>query len=95
MSKICCNKKVDLVKFTDQKKYLRNDQELKLSFKIRIYKKPPISTLPKNLRWSELRSIICKPDLYNLKTRKNLKTYLIVRIELALIENTLKDVKHK
>ena len=47
MSKICCDKKVDLLKFTDQKKYLRNDQELKLSFKIRIYKKPPISTLPK------------------------------------------------
>ena len=49
-----------------------------------LQKKPPISTLPKNLRWSELGCITCRPDLYNLKTSKKLKTYLIVRIELSL-----------
>ena len=36
-----------------------------------------------------------QPDLYNLKTRKELKIYLIVRIELSLNENTLKSLKHK
>ena len=44
---------------------------LKLSFKIGHYKKLPISTLPKNLRWSELRCTTCRPDLYNLKTKKS------------------------
>ena len=34
-----------------------------LSFKLCNYKKPPISTLPRNLT--------CRPDLYNLKTRKS------------------------
>ena len=32
MSKICCDKKPQLVKFADQKKYLKNDQELKFIF---------------------------------------------------------------
>ena len=50
---------------------------------------------PKNLRWSELRCITCRPALYNLKMRKKLKTYLIVRIELPVIENTLKGLKYK
>ena len=49
------------------------------------YKKPPISTLPKYLR----------PDLYHLKIRKKLKTFLIVRIELSLNENMLKGLKYK
>ena len=77
MSKICCDKEAQLVQFTDQKKHLKNYQELK-SFKICHYKKPPISTLSKNLRWSEFRFIIYKPNLYNLNTSKNPKTYLIV-----------------
>ena len=34
-------------------------------------KKHPISTLPKNLRWYELRWITSRPDLYNLKSRKS------------------------
>ena len=43
-----------------------------------------MSTLLKNLKWSKLGCIICRPELYNLKTRKKVKTYLIVRIGLSL-----------
>ena len=32
MPKICCDKKAQLVKFTDQKKYLKNEQLLKFIF---------------------------------------------------------------
>ena len=32
MSKICFNKKPQLAKFTDHKKHLKNDQELKFIF---------------------------------------------------------------
>ena len=65
-----------------------------LSFKLYHHKKPLISTLPKNLRSSELRCIICRQNLYNLKTRKKLKKYLIVRTELSLFR--LKHVqKHQ
>ena len=46
-----------------------------------------MSTLLKNIRWSEVRCKICKPDLYNLKTRKKLKTNIIVRTELSMNEN--------
>ena len=35
-----------------------------------------------------MRCIICRLVLYNLKTRKKLKIYLIVRIELSINENT-------
>ena len=35
-----------------------------------------------------MRCIIYRPDLYNLKTRKKLKKYIIVRIELSINENT-------
>ena len=70
-----------LEQFTGQEKHLENDQELKYTFKICHYKYTPISTLLKNLRWSKLKYIICRPDLCNLKTRKKLKTHLIVRIK--------------
>ena len=30
--------------------------------------------------WSEMRYVVCTPDLYNLKTRKKLEIYVIVRI---------------
>ena len=36
------------------------------------YLKAPIETLPINLKWSEIGSIICRPDLHNLQTRKKL-----------------------
>ena len=45
-----------------------------------LNKKPPVSTLPKNIKWSELRCMTCRPDL-------KVKTYLIVRNELSLNEN--------
>ena len=32
--------------------------------------KPLISTLSRNLKWSQMRCIICRPDLHNLQTRK-------------------------
>ena len=32
---------------------------------IRILEPPPTSTLPRNLRWSEMRCLICRSDLYN------------------------------
>ena len=32
MFKICCDKKGQLVKLADQKKHLKNDQELKFMF---------------------------------------------------------------
>ena len=35
-----------------------------------------------------MRCIICRLDLYNLKNRKKLKIYIIVRIELFINENT-------
>ena len=35
-----------------------------------------------------MRCIICRLDLYNLKTRKKLKIYITVRIELFINENT-------
>ena len=35
-----------------------------------------------------MRCIIYTLDLYNLKTRKKLKIYVIVRIELSVNENT-------
>ena len=35
-----------------------------------------------------MRCLICRLDLFNSKTRKNLKIYIIVRIELSINENT-------
>ena len=35
-----------------------------------------------------MRYIICRPDFYNLKTRKKLSTYAIVRFELSMNKNT-------
>ena len=48
-----------------------------------------ISTMFKNLGCSKVRCIIYRPDLQNLKTRKKKQhTYVIVRIELSVNENT-------
>ena len=55
---------------------------------------PPISTLPKNIRWRKMNSRIRRLDLNNLKTRKNLKLEQIVRIHIPEMR-TLKDFKHK
>ena len=41
-----------------------------------------------NIGWSQIRCIFCRPDLYNIKARKMLKTYIIVRNELSMNENT-------
>ena len=35
-----------------------------------------------------MRCIVCRPDVYNLKTRKKLRTYIIGRAKLSLNENT-------
>ena len=71
-------KRPNLYNFTDQKKTSENDQELK------FIKEPLISILAKNLRWSEKKCILCRPDMYNLKTRKKIRTSLIVRNKLSL-----------
>ena len=55
---------------------------------------PPMSTLPKNIRWPKMNCRIRRSDLNNLKTRKNLKLEQIVRIHFPEIR-TLKDFKHK
>ena len=47
-----------------------------------------MSTLLKNMRWCKIRCIICRPDFYNLNSLKSLKTYIIVRIEASINENT-------
>ena len=39
-------------------------------FLISQWLKTPIPTLAINLRWSETRGLICKPELYSLQTRK-------------------------
>ena len=52
-------------------------------------KEPALSTLNSNNIWrSKMRYITCRPDLFNLKKRKNLISYIIVRIELSINENT-------
>ena len=40
-----------------------------------------------------MRYIVCIPDLYNLKTRKKLKIYVIVRIKFSINENTQRPEK--
>ena len=42
-----------------------------------------------------MRHIVCIPDLYNLKTRKKLKIYVIVRIKFSINENTQRPEKKK
>ena len=34
-----------------------------------------------------MKDTICRPNLYNLKTRKKLKTYITVRTEHSMNEN--------
>ena len=53
-----------------------------------------MSKLPINLRWSEIKSIICGPDLYNLQTRKKSEQVETVRIDLS-IKAILKGNKYK
>ena len=43
---------------------------------------------PEIIRRFEMRCIIFRLDLYNLKTRNKLEVYIIVRIELSINENT-------
>ena len=51
-------------------------------------KEPALPTLPNNIWRSKMRYITCRPDLFNLKTRKDLISYTIVIIELSINENT-------
>ena len=89
MSRICHNIHSRHVQFTDQKKTFKEWPKVKIHLlKYATTKYTPIWTLPKNLRWSEMRYIICRPELNYLKTRKNLKMYIIVRIGLSINENT-------
>ena len=40
------------------------------------------------IRWSEIRGIIYRPELYNLQTRKKSEQAQIVQIELLINSNT-------
>ena len=51
-------------------------------------KEPALSALPNNIWGSRTRYITCRLDPFNLKTRKNLISYIILRIELSINENT-------
>ena len=49
-----------------------------------------MAALAKNLKWFKMRCTICRTEFYNLKSRKKLKEFIIVRVELFLNENTKK-----
>ena len=77
--------------YRSQKKHLKDKQDLKIHLpKYATTKLSPISTLLKNIRWFKMICMSCRLDLYNLynlKTRKKIKTHIIVRIELSINEN--------
>ena len=50
--------------------------------------KPPISTLSKNVNWSHMRRITCRPDLSNLSNGEKAKAYLVPRTEFSINERT-------
>ena len=93
MSKICYDIQTRLIR--SRKKYLEINQELKFTFQNMQLLNILNTNTAQNLRWSKIRCIICRQDLHNLKTRKKLKTCIIVRIELCVNENTLKDLQYK
>ena len=72
------------MQFTGHKKTSKRKAGLKIHLpKYATTKQSPISTLLKN--------ISCRLDLYNLynlKTKKKIKTHITVRIELSINENT-------
>ena len=80
------------MQFTGHKKTSKRKAGLKIHLpKYATTKQSPISTLLKNIRWFKMICISCRLDLYNLsnlKTRKRIKTHLIVRIELSINEST-------
>ena len=41
-----------------------------------------------NLRWLEIRGIICRPELYNLQVRKTSEYIQTVHIEFSINSNT-------
>ena len=43
-----------------------------------------------DVKWSQMRCIIWRPDLYSLNTKKKLKTYIIVKIEPSMNKSTKK-----
>ena len=62
MPKLSCYIQTRLVQFTGQKKHLKNDQELNFIFQnMQLRKTSNINTTQKSY---------CRPDLYNLMTRK-------------------------
>ena len=60
-------------------------------FLISHYQKLPISTLFINLKWSETRSVICRPELYSLHTRRKSEKVETVQIKLSKSKTQLKQ----
>ena len=83
MSKVCCDIQSKLIQFTYQEKHLKNDHIKYATIK-------NINTDQK-LKMVGIEMYILQTRLVQFKYQEKLKTYLIVRIELFLIENNLKQ----
>ena len=83
MSKICSDKQSKLIQFTYQEKHLKIDH----------IKYATIKNInpAQNLKMVGIEMYILQTRLVQFKYQEKLKTYLIVRIELFLIENNLKQ----
>ena len=53
-----------------------------------------MSTLAINLRWSKIRGIISRPEMYNSQTRKKPEQAQIIQIEFSINSNK-KGLKYK
>ena len=83
MSKVCCDIQSKLIQFTYHEKHLKNDH-------IKYATIRNINTAQK-LKMVGIEMYILQTRLVQFKYQEKLKTYLIVRIELFLIENNLKQ----
>ena len=83
MSKVCCDIQSKLIQLTYQEKHLKNDH-------IKYATIRNINTAQK-LKMVGIEMYILQTRLVQFKYQEKLKTYLIVRIELFLIENNLKQ----
>ena len=83
MSKVCCDIQSKLIQFIYQEKHLKNDHIKYATIK-------NINTAQK-LKMVGIEMYILQTRLVQFKYQEKLKTYLIVRIELFLIENNLKQ----
>ena len=92
MSELCYDIQIWFVQSTDLKKTAKQvTKNWNWPFLISHYQKPPISTLFINLRWSETRSVIFRPGLYSLQTKKISEKVQTVQIKLSTSKIQLKQ----